>query len=223
MQLSFTEENYLKAIFNLLKENEVDKITTNAIASVVDTAPASVTDMLRKLAVKKLVNYERYQGASLTSLGRKSAVNVIRKHRLWELFLAEKLGFTWDEVHEIAEQLEHINSELLVQRLYTFLGKPKFDPHGDPIPDEHGNFQTQKTKPLSTARLNEKLVICGVMNHQPEFLQYLAKNGLSIGKKIFIKEITAYDRSMALSLGNSGITRQLSIEVTKNILVSISR
>src|ERR1043165_1498774 len=122
--LSYTEENYLKTIY-LLQESGSAKINTSAIATTLDTKPASVTDMLQKLADKKLVNYERYQGVSLTASGKKAAIAVIRKHRLWELFLVSKLGFNWDEVHEIAEQLEHIQSEQLVKKLYTFLGKPK--------------------------------------------------------------------------------------------------
>ena len=147
---TLTEENYLKAIYKL-HEDKPDKINTNAIAGLVDTAPASVTDMLRKLADKKLIRYAKYQGVSLTATGKKAAVSVIRKHRLWELFLVEKLGYSWDEVHEIAEQLEHIHSDSLVSRLSTFLGNPRMDPHGDPIPDENGNFHSRKSIPLSAA------------------------------------------------------------------------
>ena len=220
MLLSYSEENYLKAIYKL-KEYSSTKITTNAIASVVATAPASVTDMLQKLAEKKLVNYERYQGVSLTSQGKKSAVSVIRKHRLWEFFLVEKLGYNWDEVHEIAEQLEHIQSESLVKKLYTFLGKPKWDPHGDPIPDEKGNFSSQKTIPLSSAATNEKLIISGVVDHKSDFLQYLDKNGLSLGKKITIKEITLYDNSMTIYIGKT--IKHISSEVAKNILVTSAK
>ena len=218
MLLSYSEENYLKAIYKL-KEKSTSKITTNAISAVVSTAPASVTDMLQKLAEKKLVNYERYQGVSLTAQGKKSAVGVIRKHRLWELFLVEKLGFNWDEVHEIAEQLEHIQSESLVKKLYAFLGKPKWDPHGDPIPDEQGNFHTQKTFPLSTAGVNEHLIISGVIDHRTDFLQHLDKNGLSLGKKITIKEITPYDSYMLIYIGNTKTAKHISSEVAKNILV----
>ena len=220
MLLSYTEENYLKAIYKLRERSSL-RITTNSIASLVATAPASVTDMLQKLAEKKLVNYERYQGVSLTSLGIKSAVSVIRKHRLWELFLVDKLGFNWDEVHEIAEQLEHIQSESLVKKLYNFLGRPKCDPHGDPIPDENGNFHSKKTFPLASAGTNEKLVISGVIDHRADFLQYLDKNGLSIGRKIIVKEITAYDSSMTLTVGTPKILKHISAEVAKNILVSI--
>ena len=222
MRLTFTEENYLKAIYKL-RERSDTRISTNSIASLVSTAPASVTDMLRKLAEKKLLNYERYQGVSLTLQGIKSAVSVIRKHRLWELFLVEKLGFNWDEVHDIAEQLEHIQSESLVKRLYTFLGKPKWDPHGDPIPDEQGNFHLQKVFPLATAVTNDKLVISGVVDHRADFLQYLVKTGLSIGKKITVKEITAYDASMSINILGIKSLKHISAEVAKNILVTISK
>jgi len=222
MILSFAEENYLKAIYKL-RESGMVKITTNAISSAVSTSPASVTDMIQKLAEKKLVNYERYQGVSLTTQGKKSAIGVIRKHRLWELFLVEKLEYSWDEVHEIAEQLEHIQSESLVKKLYAFLGKPKWDPHGDPIPDENGIFHSQKTILLTDANKNEKLIISGVVDHRPDFLQYLDKNELSLGKKILIKEITAYDSSMTIQINGSKNTKHISADVAKNILVTSAK
>lgn len=146
--LSYTEENYLKTIYQLESLSQ-GKVNTNAISEKLTTTPATVTDMLQKLADKKLLNYQKYYGVNLTPLGKKRAINVIRKHRLWELFLYEKLGFDWDEVHEIAEQLEHIQSEKLVQKLYTYLDNPKTDPHGDPIPDEKGNFPILNTVQLS--------------------------------------------------------------------------
>lgn len=220
MMLSYTEENYLKAIY-MLQERGSDKINTNSIASALDTRPASVTDMLQKLADKKLLNYERYQGVTLTSSGKRGAIAVVRKHRLWELFLVTKLGFSWDEVHEIAEQLEHIQSEQLVKKLYAYLGKPKWDPHGDPIPDENGNFLSMNTFPLSSAGKNEKLIISGVMDHRNEFLQYLDKNNLSLGKVISVKEITLYDQSMQVSIEGLKSLRHISAEVAKNILVAI--
>jgi DtxR family Mn-dependent transcriptional regulator len=220
--LTYSEENYLKAIYKLQEKGSV-KINTNSIASLLETKAASVTDMLQKLAEKKLVNYERYQGVSLTASGKKAAITVIRKHRLWELFLVSKLGFNWDEVHEIAEQLEHIQSEQLVKKLYAFLGKPKYDPHGDPIPDENGNFHSKNTFPLSTAEKNEKLVISGVIDHRTDFLQYLDRNNLSLGKIIFIKEITEYDRSMQLQVDGLKSIKHISSDVAKNILVTTHR
>jgi DtxR family transcriptional regulator, Mn-dependent transcriptional regulator len=220
MQLSLSEENYLKAIYKI-RENGSSRITTNEIASAVSTAPASVTDMIKRLAEKKMVNYERYQGVSLTSHGKKSAIVVIRKHRLWELFLVSKLGFSWSEVHDIAEQLEHIQSEMLVEKLYAFLGKPKWDPHGDPIPDEHGNFHSHKAILLSSAIINQTYVICGVVNHSSDFLKYLDKNGFSIGKKISLKEIASFDRSMKLTIHQEKTAKHISADVAKNILVSL--
>jgi DtxR family Mn-dependent transcriptional regulator len=216
---SFTEENYLKAIFKL-EERGAEKISTTAIAEIVSTAPASVTDMLKKLAEKKLIRYEKYQGVSLTAIGKKVAVEIIRKHRLWEMFLVDKLEFRWDEVHDIAEQLEHIQSDLLIKRLDQFLGKPKFDPHGDPIPDEKGYFHSQKTIPLSEAK-ESNVIVVGVIDHQSSFLQYLDKNGLSLGKKIKVKEIIEYDNSMNISINNSKTILHISFEVAKNILVSV--
>ncbi|HQW23124.1 MAG TPA: metal-dependent transcriptional regulator, partial [Bacteroidia bacterium] len=179
--LTYTEENYLKAIFQL-QEDEKGKISTNSIAERLSTTPATVSDMLQKLAAKKMVNYLKYYGVSLTAGGKKKAINVVRKHRLWELFLYEKLEFNWDEVHEIAEQLEHIQSETLVQKLYDFLGKPKTDPHGDPIPDEEGVFPDLNTIPLAVVAVRKDAIVIGVSDHRPDFLQYLQKIGLSIGK-----------------------------------------
>ncbi len=219
MQLTFSEENYLKAIFKL-KEKEVKKITTNAIASSVNSTPASVTDMIQRLHEKKLLNYAPYQGVSLTLQGKKSAISVIRKHRLWELFLVTKLGFNWDQVHEIAEQLEHIQSEELVKKLNIYLGKPKWDPHGDPIPDENGNFHTQKTIPLTEASIKFSYKFSGVSDHSSDFLKYLDKNGFSIDKKIVVKQHTTYDGSMSVLVGSSTSVKHISAIIAKNILVT---
>ena len=216
---SFTEENYLKAIYKL-EEKGHDKITTNAIAEKVNTMPASVTDMLKKLADKKLIKYEKYKGVSLTKSGEKVAVSTIRKHRLWEMFLVDKLGFKWDEVHDIAEQLEHIQSDMLVKRLDDFLKNPKFDPHGDPIPNEKGLFHSAKTIPLSEVDPLNKITIMAVIDHNPAFLQYLDKNGLSLGNKIWVKEIIDYDKSMNIMVNNSKVVLHISYEVARNILVS---
>src|SRR5688500_18567354 len=158
---SFTEENYLKAIFKLL-EGDDEAVTTNAIAEKMNTRAASVTDMLKKLSEKKLINYKKYQGVTLTSSGKKIALNIIRKHRLWEVFLVEKLNFKWDEVHDIAEQLEHINSDTLIERIDKFLNYPKFDPHGDPIPDINGKFQSNKSVLVSELKLNSVGIMTGV-------------------------------------------------------------
>jgi DtxR family transcriptional regulator, Mn-dependent transcriptional regulator len=215
---TYTEENYLKAIYKL-EEKGIGKITTNAIAEMVDTAPASVTDMLKKLADKKFIRYEKYRGVSLTNNGKKVAITIIRKHRLWELFLVEKLQFRWDEVHEIAEQLEHIVSDELINRLDEFLGNPQTDPHGDPIPDEHGQFHSKKTFPLSEAVDNTSVIITGVIDHNPTFLQYLDKSGLLPGKKVTVKEIIDYDKSLNIFINQSKSLFHISYDVAKNILV----
>ena len=216
---SRAEENYLKAIFKL-SEKKVDNVFTNDIAEMLRTKAASVTDMLQKLSEKKMIRYKKYQGVSLTVSGRKVALNIIRKHRLWELFLASKLGFKWDEVHEVAEQLEHIQSEKLVRHLDDFLGKPRFDPHGDPIPDEKGNLHSKKAFPLSEASTSQTVTICGVIDHQSSFLQHLDKCGLSLGMKLKIKSTTDYDKSMNISIISTRQPLHISYVVAKNILVT---
>lgn len=219
MHNSLSEENYLKAIYKLA-EKKPDNVFTNDIARALSMKPASVTDMLQKLSEKKMIRYKKYQGVSLTATGKKVAVNIIRKHRLWELFLVSKLGFKWDEVHDLAEQLEHIRSEKLIQHLDSFLGKPKFDPHGDPIPDEKGNFHAPKTFLLSEIKQTHVVTITGVVDHHPSFLQYLDKSGFSLGKKIRVKETTDYDKSMDITFSHSKNVVHISHDVAKNILVT---
>jgi len=216
---SLAEENYLKAIFKLSELNP-ENVTTNDLAAMLNMKAASVTDMLQKLSEKKMIRYKKYQGVTLTSTGKKAALEIIRKHRLWELFLTSKLGFKWDEVHDIAEQLEHIRSEKLVRLLDEFLGKPKFDPHGDPIPDEKGNLHPKKAFPLSDAGISNIVTISGVIDHRPAFLQHLDKCGLSLGMKIRIRETTDYDKSMNISILNSRQRLHISFDVAKNILVT---
>jgi DtxR family Mn-dependent transcriptional regulator len=215
---SFTEENYLKAIYKLLENETV--VTTNAIAEKMNTKAASVTDMLKKLSDKKMINYQKYQGVSLTNKGEKVALMIIRKHRLWEMFLVEKLSFKWDEVHDVAEQLEHIDSDKLIAQIDKFLNYPKFDPHGDPIPDVNGKFQIQKSVLLSTLKLNEQGVMTGVVDHSSAFLQYLDKCGIVLGNDIKIKEVIAFDKSLQITV-NKKNTLFISNEVAKNILVII--
>ena len=198
---TLAEENYLKAIFHL--EHELQgEVSTNAIAESIETKPSSVTDMVKKLAEKKLLTYKRYKGVQLTAEGKKVAINVIRKHRLWEVFLVEKLNFHWDEVHEIAEQLEHIQSEELITRLDKFLGSPDFDPHGDPIPDKHGVLKRTEKKLLSEIEKNQRGVCVGVKESSAEFLQYLDKKKISIGTKIKVLGKEFFDGSMIIQVGN---------------------
>jgi DtxR family Mn-dependent transcriptional regulator len=214
---SFTEENYIKAIYKLL-ESEDKTVSTNAIADKMHTKAASVTDMLKKLAAKKLINYQKYQGVSLTSKGEKIALNIIRKHRLWEMFLVEKFNFKWDEVHDVAEQLEHIHSDKLIEELDKFLDYPKADPHGDPIPDANGKLQAKRSKTLSQFKVNDVCVMTGVVDHSPPFLQYLDKNGLTLGMEIKINEIVEFDRSLQIIV-NKKHKFFISYDVSKNILV----
>ena len=197
---SRSEENYLKAIYHLEKIAATG-VATNAIAEQMETKPSSVTDMVKKLSEKELVNYVKYQGVTLTEKGRKTALTIIRKHRLWEVFLVDKLKFHWDEVHEIAEQLEHIHSEQLILRLDKFLGEPDFDPHGDPIPDKDGNVKRTEKKLLSDLTKNQGGVCVGVKESSPDFLQYLDKKKITIGTKIQVLGKEFFDGSMVILVG----------------------
>ncbi|OOQ59711.1 metal-dependent transcriptional regulator [Mucilaginibacter pedocola] len=214
---TLAEENYLKAIYKLAATNP--SVSTNQIAASLDTKASSVTDMLRKLADKMLINYQRYQGVSLTQSGEKVAINIIRKHRLWEYFLVEKLNFKWDEVHDMAEEMEHISSNELIDRLDEFMGFPRRDPHGDPIPDSNGHFKTNDLKPISALAVSSAGVISGVRDHSAVFLQYLEKQGLTIGKKIAVKEVISYDNTVVLQMDNKVL--QISREVANNLLIAI--
>jgi DtxR family Mn-dependent transcriptional regulator len=214
---SFTEENYLKAIYKLSERNN-DSITTNAIAEVLDTKAASVTDMIKKLSDKKLLKYEKYYGVTLTEKGKIIAIELVRKHRLWETFLHEKLEFGWDEVHDIAEQLEHINSETLTNKLDDFLGNPTHDPHGDPIPTRTGEINTSNFILLSDLMPKQKGIMSGVVDHSPAFLQHLNKISLTLGLILELMERNEYDGSIEVKIGTN--TRlHLSKEVAKNVLV----
>ncbi|TCD01072.1 metal-dependent transcriptional regulator [Pedobacter psychroterrae] len=215
---SFTEENYLKIIYHL-SLGSTASVQTNAIAEKIQTKPASVTDMIKKLADKQLVNYKKYQGVTLTEKGKLAAINIVRKHRLWEVFLVEKLNFKWDEIHDIAEELEHINSAELIERLDEFLAFPKNDPHGDPIPDKNGNFDNIIFNKLNKLKPGTRGLIMGVNEHSPAFLKHLEKLGLTLGKQIEIIEITEFDGSIELVVETKKIS--LSREIAKHILIKI--
>ena len=218
MNLSFTEENYLKAIFHL--NYHVDEnVSTNAISEALNTKAASVTDMLKKLAEKELINYEKYQGVSLTEIGQKKALTIVRKHRLWEVFLVDTLNFKWDEVHDIAEELEHINSETLINRLEAFLDFPKRDPHGDPIPDKDGVIRSPELIPVSKLKVGDWGVISGVREHSAEFLKYLEKTGLILGENLSVTEIVKFDSSVMVKIKNN--QQMISREVAKNLLIAL--
>jgi len=216
--LSFTEENYLKSIYHL-SEDGSREVSTNAIADDLNTKAASVTDMIKKLASKEVIIYKKYKGVNISSTGKIAALQVIRKHRLWEVFLVEKMKFSWDEVHEVAEQLEHIKSPLLIQRLDEFLGYPKNDPHGDPIPDEHGEFKSKPQISLSEAQLHHEGILMSVKDTSTPFLQYLDKIGAYIGAKVKIMDRVVFDGSHEILLDNKR-TLFISKEVAQNILIS---
>jgi DtxR family Mn-dependent transcriptional regulator len=213
---SFTEENYLKIIYHISKLSG-GLVQTNAIAEKIQTRPASVSDMVKKLADKGLVNYIKYKGVTLTEKGRLIAVNIVRRHRLWELFLVNILNFKWDEVHEIAEELEHVNSPKLTERLDAFLGFPKHDPHGDPIPDKAGNFEDTTVIKLNQLKPGEQGIIVGVSEHSSSFLKYLEKTSLTLGASLKMHSVTDFDGSVELRLGKQKIN--ISREVAKHILM----
>jgi len=220
MQTS-TEENYLKAIYNLSSIKR-EGISTNAIAGRMSTKAATVTDMIQKLHDKKLVKYEKYKGVGITDKGRKVALAIIRKHRLWEVFLVKVLNFKWDEVHAIAEQMEHVQSDELVMRLDKYLGYPKFDPHGDPIPDEQGKLDPVHSLPLGFNKENQHLKMTGVTDHSTAFLRHLEKLGLQIGCRIRILEKFDYDQSVTVMI-NDKKTVHISSDAAKNILTLITK
>ncbi|MGI9546058.1 MAG: metal-dependent transcriptional regulator [Flavobacteriaceae bacterium] len=211
-----SEENYLKAIFHLNKGG-AKSVSTNALAKQMDTKPSSVTDMLRRLAEKNLVNYQKYKGVSLSKEGSSLALSVIRKHRLWEVFLVEKLGFSWDEVHEVAEQLEHIKSEKLIDKLDDLLGSPRFDPHGDPIPAKDGSLPSGKKQLLSTMPLGSQGICVGVKDSSASFLKFLDKNRIALGHHIELLEREEFDNSLFIKV--DGRRMHLSHQIASNLYV----
>ncbi|GAB3497801.1 metal-dependent transcriptional regulator [Spirosoma knui] len=215
---SFTEENYLKTIY-YLATRQAGEVSTNALAEMTATKAASVTDMLRKLADKQLIHYKKYQGVRLTEEGERVALQIIRRHRLWEVFLVEKLGFGWDAVHAIAEELEHIRSEELVTRLDTFLGHPQFDPHGDPIPTPAGLMPETGYRKLSEMQEGENARLMAVLEHSTEFLQHLDHSNLTLGCAVTVTQINAFDKSAVVQIENGGAVF-VSHEVAKNLLVN---
>lgn len=213
---SLSEENYLKAIFHLQKQPN-QGVSTNALAEQMETKASSVTDMIKRLSEKDLVSYKKYKGVKLSSKGRNAAVQIIRKHRLWEVFLVDQLNFSWDEVHEVAEQLEHIKSKKLIRELDKFLDYPKMDPHGDPIPDEDGNIAIAEKLLLNEINPGKTTVCVGVKDTSTHFLKYLDKNNIALGKTIHIKEKEAFDESMLISIDHKEL--RISKMVSSNIYV----
>ena len=218
--MTFSEENYLKTIYHLTVLSD-GEISTNAIAERMETKASSVTDMLKKLAEKDLVNYIKYQGVSLTDKGKLGAKMIVRKHRLWEVFLVDKLEFSWDEVHDIAEQLEHIKSEKLIEKLDKFLNFPAEDPHGDPIPNANGQIAENEKQLLSALSEKQTAICVGVKDTSSEFLQYLDNKGIALGSKIEIMNIEIFDLSFRIKINEKEIT--ISNKVASNLLVKSVR
>ena len=216
--MTFSEENYLKTIYHLTTISDAE-VSTNAIAEMMETKASSVTDMLKKLAEKDLVNYIKYQGVSLTNKGKLTAKMIVRKHRLWEVFLVEKLNFPWDEVHDIAEQLEHIKSEQLINKLDDFLGNPTEDPHGDPIPNAKGQIIAIEKQLLSELSENQTGICVGVKDSSSEFLKYLDKQGIALGSRIEIIEKETFDSSLKINLDSKELT--ISNKIAGNLFVKL--
>lgn len=215
--MTLAEENYLKAIFHL--ENQSDGgVSTNSLAEEMHTKASSVTDMIKKLAEKNMISYVPYQGVTLSDAGRSHAVKIIRKHRLWEVFLLEKLHFSWDEVHDVAEQLEHIKSEKLTDKLDEFLGFPKIDPHGDPIPDKEGRIEIVDKISLADAATGNSYVCVGVDDSSNEFLKYLDGNNISLGTTIKVLHKEPFDNSLRIKYNDTEL--MVSPAVAQNLFLS---
>lgn len=216
MNFTTSEENYLKAIFHLQEEDGT--VTTNALAGKLQTRPASVTDMMKKLNAKKLLHYKPYHGFSLSNEGRKIALFIIRRHRLWEYFLSEKLKFDWNEVHLLAEELEHVSSRQLIDRLDEYLGFPEFDPHGDPIPDNKGKIKTLKKISLLELPFHQSAEVRQVTNQSKEMLELLEHKSIAIGTRLEVKKHFHFDHSVELKIRNNIVT--ISEQLAKNIFVT---
>ena len=216
LNYSTSEENYIKTIFHL--QDTGGTVTTNELAAELKARPASITDMLKKLKAKKLVHYQAYHGFRLSNEGRKVALLIIRRHRLWEFFLAEKLKFSWDEVHAVAEDLEHVSSKKLIDKLDEFLGFPRFDPHGDPIPDSNGRIENSKQVSLVELPLNKSAVVSHVSDQSNEMLELLGHKKIAIGTKLEIKRRFSYDHSLEIKIRQQPLIN-ISEQLSKNIFV----
>lgn len=216
MKKTYSEENYLKAIYHLSKTE--NKVSPKAIADALENNPASVIDMLKKLQEKLLITYDKSKGAFLTPSGELTALDIIRKHRLWEVFLVEKLKYGWDEVHDIAEQLEHIHDDQLAKKLDDYLGNPAVDPHGDPIPSSNGKMPVYATTLLSDIKVGQSCKVGSVRDTSAPFLKYLKQLGLGLGVTIHVIEKQEFDHSMVITISN-GEQKTVSHKMTTHILV----
>ena len=219
LNYSTSEENYIKTIFHL--QNGQNTVTTNALAEKLNTKPASVTDMMKKLKAKKLLHYQPYQGFRLSHEGKKVALDIIRRHRLWEYFLAEKLKFKWDEVHAVAEDLEHVSSKKLIDKLDEYLGYPKFDPHGDPIPDSLGKMETNEPMiTLAELPVNKTAEVTRVINQSEEMLELLQHKKINIGTKLEVKRKFGFDHSIEIKIRQQP-PFSISEQLAKNIFITL--
>lgn len=219
MQLSYTEERYLKAIY-LQAKGSTESVSTNAMANALKTSPAAVTDMVQRLNEKGLVVYQKYQGVTLSSVGQTYALQILRKHLLWEVFLVDKLKLGWEEVHEIAEQLEHINSPILIQRLDDYLGNPTYSPHGKAIPNASGKVTQKLSLPLTEVETGKTCIVVAMKKGSTEFLQYLNKRNIYIGAQLSVIEKLTFDQSMDISVDRLSKIN-ISQKVSDNILVNL--
>ncbi len=214
---SLSEENYLKAIYRLSLPGE-NKVTPTAIAEALGNNPASVIDMLKKLSDKKLITYNKIKGAKLSDKGNKAAIDIVRKHRLWEEFLVQKLGYSWDVVHDIAEQLEHVHYLDLADKLDKFLGFPKYDPHGDPIPKANGQIANVFKTLLGEITVGKNCQVVAVKDTSSEFLKYLQKLNIGIGTKLKVVENIPFDESIVILIDKKHKTT-ISKKFGQSILV----
>lgn len=214
MNHTTTEENYIKAIYHL--QHASNKVSTTSLSEEMNTKPASVTDMLKKLRAKRIVHYQRYKGFNLTESGNRKALSIIRKHRLWEYFLVNKLGFEWDEVHQVAEELEHITSNELITRLDNFLGNPSFDPHGDPIPDQNGRIKNIRQSDLCSLPLKKTAAVSSVKNQSEEMLDMLKHYQIGIGTKLKVIRRFEFDGSVEIKIDRLPLT-VISKQVAQNV------
>lgn len=215
MKFSQTEENYLKAIFHLGMEGR--KVSTSELAHQLLSQPASITDMMKKLSAKGLLDYQPYHGFSLSPEGTKAALEVVRRHRLWEYFLSEKLGFGWNEVHAVAEELEHVGSKKLIDKLDEYLGFPHFDPHGDPIPDKKGRMKPFSALELTDLPLRQPALVTGIRDQSPPLLDYLEGLNIAIGTQVSVTRRNAFDELLQLKVAATSCT--LSMKLAKHLLV----
>lgn len=216
-KLTIAEENYLKAIFKIA-ETDKKSVSTNALAAYMQTAPASVTDMIKRLYEKSYIIYTKYKGVSLSAEGNKVAIGLIRKHRLWEVFLVDKLRFSWENIHEVAEQLEHIQSEELLLRLDAFLDYPRYDPHGEPIPNNEGKFTLRTQLQLSELSTGITTMVLGVKESEKSFLKHLNSLKIKLGSQLTIIERIDFDGSMKIMVEKKE-THTISCNIAQNLLV----